>query len=59
MKDIFYLIPEICSLHEHFLQQLTERVKHWDDADRKIGDVFVDTVSHLMCFFKNECLFAS
>lgn len=44
VKDIFYQIPEICSVHECFLEQLVERVDHWD-ADRKIGDILVNTVS--------------
>ena len=43
VEDIFYQIPEICSLHEHFLHQLNERVEHWD-TQRKIGDIFVNTV---------------
>ena len=41
--EIFYQIPEICSIHERFLQQLTVRVRHWD-PEKKIGDVFVNTV---------------
>ncbi len=44
VKEIFHQIPEICSIHEHFLKQLTQRVEHWD-AERKIGDIFVNTVS--------------
>lgn len=43
VREIFYQIPEICSIHERFLQQLTVRVKHWD-SEKKIGDVFVNTV---------------
>lgn len=43
VKDIFFQIPEICSLHERFLQQLTERVEHWD-AEKKVGDILVNTV---------------
>lgn len=45
VKEIFHQIPEICSVHEQFLQQLSERVEHWD-AERKIGDIFVNTVSN-------------
>lgn len=44
VRDIFYQIPEICSLHQRFLQQLTERVEQWD-SERKIGDIFINTVS--------------
>ena len=44
VRDIFYQIPEICSVHQHFLQQLIERVEHWD-SERKIGDIFINTVS--------------
>lgn len=44
VKDIFYQIPELCSLHELFLHQLSGRVQHWD-AEGKIGDIFVNTVS--------------
>ena len=44
VKEIFHQIPEICSVHEHFLKQLTQRVEQWD-AEKKIGDIFVNTVS--------------
>jgi hypothetical protein len=42
--DIFYQIPEICSLHERFLLQISQRTDHWHPL-QKIGDVFVNTVS--------------
>ncbi len=44
VRDIFYQIPEICSLHERFLAQLSQRVEHWHPL-QKIGDIFVNTVS--------------
>ncbi len=50
VKEIFHQIPEICSVHEHFLKQLTQRVEHWD-ADRKIGDIFVNTVRDMILLF--------
>ena len=43
MEDIFYQIPEICSLHERFLLQISQRTDRWH-ALQKIGDVFVNTV---------------
>ena len=43
-KDIFHQIPEICRLHEKFLDQVVARVEGWN-SDSKIGDVFVNTVS--------------
>lgn len=43
VREIFYQIPEICSIHERLLQQLTVRVNRWD-SERKIGDIFVNTV---------------
>ncbi len=46
--EIFYQIPEICSIHERFLQQLSVRVKHWD-SEKKIGDIFVGTVCVCVC----------
>lgn len=49
VEDIFYQIPEICSLHERFLLQISQRTDHWHPL-QKIGDVFVNTFSkcHLM-----------
>lgn len=44
VHDIFYQIPEICSLHERFLQQIIQRTERWHPL-QKIGDVFVNTVS--------------
>ncbi len=44
VRDIFYQIPEICSLHERFLAQVTQRVEYWHPL-QKIGDIFVNTVS--------------
>ena len=44
VHDIFYQIPEICSLHEKFLQHVSARVDKWS-TEQKIGDVFVNTVS--------------
>jgi hypothetical protein len=49
VRDIFYQIPEICSLHERFLLQISQRTERWHPL-QKIGDVFVNTFSkcHLM-----------
>ena len=44
VRDIFYQIPEICSLHERFLLQISQRTERWHPL-QKIGDVFVNTVS--------------
>ena len=43
VREIFYQIPEICSIHERLLQQLTVRINCWD-SQTKIGDIFVNTV---------------
>ena len=55
VKDIFYLIPEIYSLHEKFLQQVIQRVEHWHPLQR-IGDLFVNTVSHHHYKYKVPCV---
>jgi len=55
VKDIFYLIPEIYSLHERFLQQVAQRVEHWHPLQR-IGDIFVNTVSHCHYKYKTPCV---
>ena len=44
VEDIFFQIPELCSLHEQFLLQINQRTDRWH-ALQKIGDVFVNTVS--------------
>jgi len=54
--EIFYQIPEICSIHERFLQQLTVRVRHWD-AEKKIGDVFVNTVCRWFLLLRVQLVF--
>ena len=57
LNEIFSHIPEICTLHEKFLQEIRERVERWHHM-QKIGDILVNTVCwspvHLApCFFSN------
>ena len=44
LKDIFSHIPEICAIHETFLQEVSERVEKWHHM-QKIGDILINTFS--------------
>jgi hypothetical protein len=44
VDEIFYQIPEILTHHEHFLENLRQRLINWD-SKQKVGDVFVEAVS--------------
>lgn len=44
ISDIFYQVPQICSLHETFVSQLCERRDKWQELET-IGDLFVSHVS--------------
>ncbi|KAH6936785.1 hypothetical protein HPB50_021589 [Hyalomma asiaticum] len=41
VDEIFYMIPEILSHHEAFLEVLRQRLSCWDTR-QKVGDVFVE-----------------
>ena len=43
LKDIFSHIPEICAIHEKFLQEVSERIEKWHHM-QKIGDILINTV---------------
>eukprot|EP00731_Ephydatia_muelleri_P030816 Em0022g330a len=44
LKDIFSHIPEICAIHEKFLQEVSERIEKWHHM-QKIGDILINTFS--------------
>ncbi|XP_018571322.1 rho guanine nucleotide exchange factor 17 isoform X2 [Anoplophora glabripennis] len=44
VDEIFYQIPFLLSHHQAFLNELKQRLEHWD-VKQKIGDVFLDMFS--------------
>ncbi|XP_046403591.1 uncharacterized protein LOC124169131 [Ischnura elegans] len=41
VDEIFFQVPEILSHHEIFLEELRNRLDHWDPLRQQLGDVFL------------------
>ncbi|XP_046669162.1 rho guanine nucleotide exchange factor 17-like isoform X2 [Homalodisca vitripennis] len=42
VDEIFYQVPAILAHHEEFLEELKNRLEHWD-VKQRVGDIFLET----------------